>query len=443
MNSLSLVLSKPDIYTDARSSSPRKTICYSSESPTPEETDHQIQETALAHRRLSQVSVCSDNLYIQADCVSDNSSDLSDCEGLSDIEQDILLMELRIARKKEKFQNQINASRSRVSRSGCIARPKTDAATIRRCLLANQVILCGCSQDSWQPDAGKLTSHSLSYRISFTQKGETCKLAAFAIVHDYFSQHGFCAHIPAYKFRNTITPAGGHHVISDNPAASLREHAKTTGSVQGEFISPRMLETLAKTLDFHSNTVVPESLGQYINFIVDNIDNGIPVVIFLQVNTRSLLPDCTYEQPFAEHAVVAIGYNLVTNSVYVVNNGKFNTFDINESWQAASAVSKKRRVEIYVREEPAKGVCFVSREKITKPHFPWKWQNIHRVYDKTSLKLQINSRIYTNISEVETLPPSSYLRKSIEPAPADPAFNRTLMTFCPASLYKQQGTGPD
>ena len=442
MNYLSLSMtSLPDV-CEFKSISSEKETYQSLESLIPRNIERQAKDTQLAYRSLSQVSVCSDSLYIEdGSDAYDTSTVSSGCEELSIIEKDGILHEQEILHRKRKgFQCETNALKRMEGCLMCAFNYKEDLGIIRRNPLVNETVIRRDSKErfwsSRMPAAGKLMSHVLGYNPSFVQKGETCRLFAFSTVYNYFHNLGFCSYMQAYKTQEQIDSGGRHWFMADKGAKSIREYAKKTGSAQGEFVSPERLKILADSLGFHSHTVVPEDLGQYISFIVDNIDNGIPVVIFYQAD-HLLSPDGNIAKQWGECAVVAIGYDLRDNTICVIDHGYVRNCDMKKLWDAASAINRERRVEIFARKDPENGVLFVTGRRDVKLH-ERKWFDMHRMYDEGIFQLCVDSKVCSDIDDVVKLESSSCLRRSIEPTATDPGFNRTLMIFYPADLYPEK-----
>ncbi|KEI71241.1 hypothetical protein [Endozoicomonas elysicola] len=432
--------SLPNIYVPSPSL-PERT-CHSSFEPlTPKNSDQQTELTELTERSISQLSMCSSDLYMMAiHNLSEDSDESLSSEARYDSETNLIKRNQQLLRLNEEMQREVDTLKRQLFLSGFYCNDTVNSAAVRLNLLAHGAVIQNHLHRHYHnmsvpfQEMRMTTSHTIPYDLTFVQKGETCKLAAFATVYDYFSQHGFCTYMPTYK-KQLFFQTNGEKVWITNKSTSLREHAKKSGSVQGEIASPEVLETLAGRVNFSSEKLSAKSLNEYLNYIVDNINNGFPVVIFAQVN-KTLSPDSSFTKQWSEHAAVAIGYDLIANCIIVVNHGRIEEFDINKLWKAASSVNKIRRVEIFVKSDPQSNVTFECQEPEDKTIYPWKWKDIHRTYDETAFRLRVESTLYLNIRDVENIPPSAYLRKSITPTSPHANFHKTLMVFKPYELQQ-------
>jgi hypothetical protein len=174
------------------------------------------------------------------------------------------------------------------------------------------------------------------------QTGHNCKITAIATIDNYFAKLVGFTPIPLHKQKR--------HPIS------IRQIAKTKGSLQGELLEIRLFTEILKDLGYHSELMdVQDNVLNFQHQLQLQIDSENLIIGCFAVDRETEQPASSYENN--EHAAVIHGYDLQTGMLDMTHWGKNRKAPIHEFYHSSLLLPQQRESEHYVNiksEHPCK-----------------------------------------------------------------------------------------
>ncbi|EHL31980.1 hypothetical protein LDG_6150 [Legionella drancourtii LLAP12] len=206
------------------------------------------------------------------------------------------------------------------------------------------------------------------------QTGHNCKTTAIATTDNYFSKRQGFKPMPLHK--KSIAPL------------SIRQLAKTKGSVQGELLEIRQFSEIFADLGYETELVaVHDDFDSFKNTITNNIKNGNLVIACFAVDRRTGLPTTHYERD-NEHAAILHGFDETTGQLDMTHWDEHRKTTMLDFYNSSMSLLEQRNPEYYVNI---------------------KHKDNEKKYDLISAQ--------TGISFPSGIPTGTSIKKSLVPAP--------------------------
>ncbi|MDF1757749.1 MAG: hypothetical protein P1U74_05585 [Legionellaceae bacterium] len=176
------------------------------------------------------------------------------------------------------------------------------------------------------------------------QSGHNCKIVAIACIDDYWSRR--------LKFPKIYVHKNKRGVYSNIPEEkiSIRQIAKTHGSIQGELLEIEQLNEILKEIGYNSKTVdCAGDIEIFKGTIKKSLELGQPLICFFAVDRDTSQPTSVYDDN--EHACVVSGYLESDGASFtrVIHWGQELWFPTEELFNSAMVLPQTRLPENYYR----------------------------------------------------------------------------------------------
>jgi hypothetical protein len=166
------------------------------------------------------------------------------------------------------------------------------------------------------------------------QTGHNCKPTAIAAVDKYFAnQLGFMP-IPLHK--KSIAPI------------SVRQLAKTKGSVQGELLEIRQLSEIFTDLGYKTALVdVQDNFDLFKRTVTENINKGNLIIACFAANPLTETPHHYNLEHDNEHAAVLHGFDEITDVLHFTHWDKNRQTTMHDFYNSSMSLPTQRKPEYY------------------------------------------------------------------------------------------------
>ncbi len=166
------------------------------------------------------------------------------------------------------------------------------------------------------------------------QTGHNCKTTAIATTDNYFAERLGFKPMPLHK--KSIAPI------------SIRQLAKTKGSIQGELLEIRQFSEIFADLGYETELVdVHDDFDSFKNTITNNIRNGNLVIACFAVDRRTGCPTTHYEGD-NEHAAILHGFDETTGQLDMTHWDEHRKTTMLDFYNSSMSLLKQRNPEYYV-----------------------------------------------------------------------------------------------
>lgn len=189
------------------------------------------------------------------------------------------------------------------------------------------------------------------------QYGETCKPTALAMLDAYHAARHRIANVPLRKNGNLLYEEQLNRYARAQglvPQVSVRQIAKSHGSLQGEVLRFDAMERMATDMGYTARTESPANVGEFTRLVAAQLAGGCPLIAYFGVSQGrqgdrprgypSALPSAS------EHACLIVGIDTKKDTMDVAHWGRVHAgIPIPWFYAAMNALAETRKPESYAK----------------------------------------------------------------------------------------------
>lgn len=205
--------------------------------------------------------------------------------------------------------------------------------------------------DTWeQTEVGKI--HLVLPNV-IHQHGHICKPTALANLDWYYANHLQVPNIPLRKNHNGFYESQlNEYAKYKAPFMSVRQIAKSHGSVQGEVLQFDALAEIAEDMGYVTNVLTPANIEEFTRHVAGQLSKGNPPLACFAVSKGGRgdapagFPSLIH--PENEHACLIVGIDTNKNTLDIAHQGEvYSNVPIKDFYKSMNILPRTRKPESY------------------------------------------------------------------------------------------------